>query len=114
MNQAQNVTATFVAAAVQASVTGNKVIYRSTNPKRVLQIKVTAEQTVTVKVQLKKGGVTYQSKTFKNVDEGPSVLSMNIKNGIAAGKYVAVVTITNNLGAQPLVQNRNVKLKPTP
>ncbi len=113
MSQAQSATATFAAAAVQASVTGNKVIYSASNPKRVLQIKVNAQQSVTVKIQLQQGGVTYASRTYNGVD-GQEALTVKIKNSVAAGKYTAVVTFTNNLGAPPLQQTRNVKLKPPP
>lgn len=114
MSQAQSVTATFVLAQVQATVTGNKVIYRSTNPRRVLQIKFTAQQEVNVKIVLRQGGVNYGSKTYRNVDPGASVRTLNIKNSVDAGKYTAVVTFTNSQGAPPLTQNRNVKLKAVP
>jgi Divergent InlB B-repeat domain len=114
MSQAQSVSATFAASAVQAEVTGNKVIYSSNNPKRVLQIKISAEETVNVKIQLQKGGVNYASRTYNGVDEGASALTVKIKNSVATGKYTAVVTFTNTQGAPPLVQNRNVKLKAVP
>jgi uncharacterized repeat protein (TIGR02543 family) len=114
MSQAQNVSATFVAAAVQASVTGNKVIYSTSNPKRVLQIKVNAQQTVNVKIQLQSGGETWASRTISGVDAGQSVLTLRIRNTVPAGRYTAVVTFTNSQGAPPLVQNRNVKLKAPP
>lgn len=106
-----NIQATFVQTTVQANVTGNKVIYRNRAPRRVLQVKLNAQEEVNVRLQLQRGGQTFASRRFNNVGPGNEVLSWALRNAIPSGRYTLVVTMTNDFGTSKQ-QNRNVKLKP--
>jgi len=111
MSQAQNVTAEFSVAVVQASVQGNRI--RKVGPRRAvrqLQVTINAEQDLTrIVLRVRRGNVTLQSRTVRNFDADTAVIRMNLRNGIAAGRAQLQVTMTNEAGTQK-VQKRNLRI----
>lgn len=111
MSQAQNVTATFVVAQVEASVEGNRI--RKVGPRRAirqLQVTIDAQEDLArIVLRVRRGGVTLQSRTVRNFDADTAVIRMNLRNGIAAGRAQLQVTMVNEAGTQK-VQNRNLRI----
>lgn len=111
MTQAQNVSATFVSASVQASVVRTRI--RKVGPNRAirqLQVTVNAEEDLTrVVLRLRRGGVTLQSRTVRNFDADTAVIRMNLRNGIPSGRAQLQVTFTNEAGTKK-VQTRGIRL----
>jgi hypothetical protein len=111
MTQAQNVSATFVQAAVQASVQGNRI--RKVGPRvavRQLQVTINAQEDLArIVLRVRRGGVTLQSRTVRNFDADTAVIRMNLRNGIAAGRAQLQVTFRNEAGTQK-VQTRGLRI----
>jgi hypothetical protein len=111
MTQAQNVSATFVSAAVQASVQGNRI--RKVGPRRAvrqLQVTINAQEDLArIVLRVRRGGVTLQSRTVRNFDADTAVIRMNLRNGIASGRAQLQVTFRNEAGTQK-VQTRGIRI----
>jgi len=111
MTQAQNVSATFVSAEVQASVVRTRIRY--VGPRRAvrqLQVTVNAEQDLArIVLRVRRGGVTLQSRTVRNFDADTAVIRMNLRNGIPAGRAQLQVTFRNDAGTQK-VQTRGIRI----
>jgi hypothetical protein len=111
MTQAQNVSATFVSAAVQASIVGNRI--RKVGPRfavRQLQVTVNAEEDLArIVIRVRRGGTTIQSRTIRNFAADTEQLRMNLRNGIASGRAQLQVTFVNEAGTQK-VQTRGIRI----
>jgi len=111
MSQAQNVTATFANAEVQASVQRTRI--RMVGPRRAvrqLQVTINADEDLArIVIRVRRGNVTLQSRRIRNFDADTAVIRMNLRNGIAAGRAQVQVTMTNEAGNQK-VQNRNLRI----
>jgi hypothetical protein len=111
MTQAQNVSATFVSAAVQASIVSNRI--RKVGPRvavRQLQVTVNAEEDLRrIVIRVRRGGITIQSRTIRNFDADTEQLRMNLRNGIASGRAQLQVTFVNEAGTQK-VQTRGIRI----
>lgn len=109
MSQAQQVTATFVAAPVAA--TFNSVRITKSGPasaKRRLQARVTANERVTVVVKVIRSGRTLASKTVRNYS-GSGAITLNLRNSIAAGNARCQVQLTNGIGTKK-TQSKSIRI----
>jgi hypothetical protein len=113
MSQAQNVTATFVQAQVNASLLGTRIRYVGpARALRQLQARVNVgEELARIVMRVRRNGITIQSRTVRNVDPDVFALVMNIRNGVAAGRAQLQVTFVNEGGTQK-VQTRGIRIPP--
>jgi len=111
MTQAQSVSATFVSAAVEASVQRNRI--RKVGPRRAvrqLQVVVNAQEDLArIVLRVRRGGVTLQTRRVRNFDADTAVIRMNLRNGINAGRAQLQVTFRNEAGTQK-VQTRGLRI----
>jgi hypothetical protein len=103
MNQAQSVTATFTRTLVDAHVVLHRIGYTAANL-RELRVRIDTDELVTVRLTLKRGGVTLQSTTVGNVGPAPfKLLEMSIRQRIPAGAASLEVLFTNSAGTEKRV-----------
>lgn len=111
MSAAQAVTATFVAAQVQASVVRTTI--RKTGPPRAIrQLRVTVdaqEDLARIVLRVRRNGVTLQSRTIRNFAADTAVIRMNLRNGIRAGGAQLQVGFVSEAGTQK-IQNRGIRI----
>lgn len=99
MSQAQNVTATFKTAAVQASLKSTKVTKDGPKKaKRVLNLTFSAQEKVSATIRIVRNGKVLQTKQVSGMGPGTPKVRINIANDVAPGSAQAQITLKNKAG----------------